>query len=135
MKIHEKIGLYRDTGQAKQILRIMKLTILIMTICLIQVSALTKAQISLNEKKVPLQKVLESISTQSGYDFIYSEHDFKGIAPITIKLNNVSIEAALKTCFAGQPLIYEVSDKTVMVKKKTEESFIELLSQLLETFL
>jgi len=108
-----------------QLLRIMKLTILIMTLFLVQVSALTKAQITLNEKHASLQKVLKSISKQSGYDLICQAEDLKNANPVTVKLNNASVETALSAVFSGQPLIYQVSEKTVMVKRKEEVSFIE----------
>ncbi|WP_428331624.1 carboxypeptidase-like regulatory domain-containing protein [Mucilaginibacter sp.] len=108
-----------------QLIRIMKLTAIILTFCLIQVSAATKAQITLNENKAPLQKVLESISTQSGYDFIYSTQDLKDLKTGTIKLINVPIETALQAAFDGQPLQYEIADKTVMVKRKTATTYID----------
>ena len=102
----------------------MKLTMLIMTVFLLQVSASTKAQITLNENRAPLHKVLKSISKQSGYDLIYSMDDLKGTKPVNIRLNNVSIDRALQLCFVDQPLVYEISDQTVMIKKK-EKSLLE----------
>ena len=125
MKINERFESYRLAGSARQIIRIMKITAIIMTVFLLQVSALTKAQITLNAKKASLQAVLETISTQSGYDFIYSDNDLKNTKLINIKLDNATIEKALQVCFDGQPLIYEISDKTVMVKRKEETSFFE----------
>jgi TonB-linked SusC/RagA family outer membrane protein len=124
MKINEKIVGCRMVGIPYQLLRIMKLTILIMTMFLLQVSAATKAQITLNENRASLQKVLKSISKQSGYDLIYSIDDLKGTKPVNIKLNNESLEIALQLCFADQPLVYEVSDKTVMIKRKEEKGII-----------
>jgi TonB-linked SusC/RagA family outer membrane protein len=125
MKINEKIGGQPYTGIPPQLMRIMKLTTAIMLVFLMQVSALTKAQITLKEKGTSLQKILEAISKQSGYDLVYSDLDFKKAKPVTISLDNVSIENALKAAFNGQPLIYEVSDKTIMVKKKEDTSFLE----------
>jgi len=125
MKINEKIGLHRYIGKPRQIVRIMKITILIMTVCLLQVSALTKAQISIDAKQESLREVLKKISQQSGYDFIYSVSDFKDAKPVDLKLNNVSLDIALRAAFYSQPLIYEVSDKTVMVRKKEEKSYIQ----------
>ncbi|MEJ5993212.1 SusC/RagA family TonB-linked outer membrane protein [Pedobacter sp. Du54] len=103
----------------------MKLTTLIITICFLQVSALTKAQITLKENKATLEKVLEKIGKQSGYDFIYSKQDFKDAEKLNINLNNVSIEKALEICFSGQPLTYEISERTVMVKRKKEKSILD----------
>ncbi|UKJ06962.1 SusC/RagA family TonB-linked outer membrane protein [Solitalea lacus] len=96
----------------------MKITILILTLFLVQVSAATKAQITLKEDRITIQKAIESISVQSGYDFIYSTADFKNLNPIRIHLTNATIETALSTCFKGQSLVYEITDKTVIIKKK-----------------
>lgn len=125
MKINEKFGGLPHFGIPPQLLRIMKLTTIIMTVFLMQVSALTRAQITLNEKGTSLQKVLEQISTQSGYDLVYSSLDFKNARPVTIKLNDVSLNKALEAAFEGQPLMYEVTDKTVMIRKKAGKSYLE----------
>ncbi|MDR6782740.1 TonB-linked SusC/RagA family outer membrane protein [Pedobacter africanus] len=109
----------------KQFLRAMKLTAIVMLVFLVQVSALTKAQITLNEKGTSLQKVLEKISKQTGYDLVYSNLDFKHTKPVTLTLSNVSIDAALQAAFKEQPVMYQVSGKTLMIKKKDEPSFLE----------
>ncbi|WP_167343691.1 TonB-dependent receptor [Pedobacter borealis] len=111
----------------------MKLTILIMTVFLLQVSASTKAQITLNENKSSLHKVLKLISKQSGYDLIYSIDDLKGAKPVSIILNNESLEKVLQLCFAGQPLVYKVSDKTIMIKRKEEQVSSKKLAPIIIT--
>lgn len=120
--IYGYVHLWRIPTQLK---RIMKLTTLIITICFLQVSALTKAQITLKENKATLEKVLEKIGKQSGYDFIYSKQDFKDAVKLSINLNNVSVEKALEVCFSNQPLTYEISDRTVMVKLKKDKSILD----------
>jgi len=117
------MGGYRRAGIPRKLLMIMKLTTLIMILSLIQVSAATKAQITLNETRISMQKVLDRISNQSGYDFIYSDKDLKNLMPVTVNLKNASIQEALKICFANQPLIFEIVEKRVMIKKK-ETAFL-----------
>lgn len=112
------MGGYRYAGISRKLLMIMKLTTIIMMVSLLQVSAISKAQITLNESKITMQEVLDKISTQSGYDFIYSDKDLRNLKPISVSLKNVSIQKALEICFANQPLVYAVTDKTVMIKKK-----------------
>lgn len=125
MKINQKIGEGCFIAIPRQILRIMKLTTLIIMIALVQVSALTKAQITLNETSASLRKVLKTISKQSGYDFVYNDRDLDNTRPIRIKLENASVEQALQICFENQPLVYEVADRTVMVKRKEDKSVID----------
>lgn len=124
MKINEKMGGYRYAGIPRKILMIMKLTTLIVSLFFIQVSASTKAQITLNEEKIAMQKILYRISVQTGYDFVYSDKDLKGIKPISISLKNANIEKALEICLANQPLEYEIKDKTVIIKRR-EPSFLD----------
>ncbi|HTM99334.1 MAG TPA: STN domain-containing protein, partial [Pedobacter sp.] len=114
MKFYE---FFRDASTLsipKQLCRVMRITAFILLAFLIQVSASSKAQISLNLKQQSMRKALKDLSKQSGYDFIYADQDISLAKPISLNLNNVSLEKALQLCFADQPLVYEVSDKTVM---------------------
>lgn len=109
----------------QQLLRVMKLTMLIVTVCLLQVSALTKAQITIKANNQPLQKVLEAISKQSGYDFAYATADLKNLSAKHLDLKSATIEQALAATFSNQPLQYEIADRTVMIKRKPEPSIIK----------
>ncbi|RYE56837.1 MAG: SusC/RagA family TonB-linked outer membrane protein, partial [Sphingobacteriales bacterium] len=124
-------GLQQQAGRhraiLKQTLRVMKLTTIIMTLFLLQVTAATRAQISLNAKGESLQKVLKDIAKQSGYDFIYADQDVKNLKVFNLKLSNVSVEQALKACLDQQPVIYEISDKTVMIQRKEEKGVLDRL--------
>jgi TonB-linked SusC/RagA family outer membrane protein len=102
----------------QQLLRIMRLTIIIMTIFLIQVSASTKAQVNLTEKNTPLSKVIENLKKQTGFDFFYNDFNIKRANPVTVDLKNVSLEDALQACFDGQPLTYTIENKTIIIKTK-----------------
>lgn len=125
MKINENFGERHANDHLRQILRIMKVTILIMTVFLLQVSASTNAQITITAKKETMRNVLKKISKQSGYDLVYTNEDMDKASPVNLKLNDVSIERALSELFKGQPLVYEVSDKTVMIKIKDEKTYLE----------
>lgn len=110
---------------AKKIILVMKITTLIMMFALLKLSAATNAQITLKEHNVSLKKVLKSITMQSGYDFVYSNKDFKDLKPVTIDLTNVTVEKALEASFEGQPLQYKISEQTVMVRKK-ESHYLQI---------
>jgi TonB-linked SusC/RagA family outer membrane protein len=127
MKINEIFEECGSSVASRQIWRIMKLTTIIMTIFLLQVSAASVAQITLKTKQESLQKVLKNISRQSGYDFIYADQDLSGLRVNNINLNNVSIEKALQECLAGQPVDYEIADKTVMVQRRQDKGVLDRL--------
>ena len=63
----------------KQLLRIMKLSTLILILGLVHASAKSYSQITLNEKHSPFEKVLQKIEKQTNYIFIYDENKKKSI--------------------------------------------------------
>jgi TonB-linked SusC/RagA family outer membrane protein len=99
-----------------QLLRIMKLTVLIITTFLLQISATTKGQtITLNEKNAPLEKIIKQIRIQTGYDFFGNTSLIRKANPITIDVKRASISEVLKICFANQKLDYSIEEKTIIV--------------------
>jgi TonB-linked SusC/RagA family outer membrane protein len=105
----------------------MRLTIIIMTVFFIQVSATTKAQITLMEKNAQLKKVIEQLKKQTGFDVFYNDFNISSAKPVTLDLKNVSLEDALEACFKGQPLTYTIENRTIIIKNK-EKNFIELVA-------
>lgn len=113
-----------------QIIRIMRLTILILITCLLQVSASTKAQkISLSEKNASLETIIRKIRSQTSYYFIGNTALIRKANPININVRDVSIEDALNRCFLNQPLAYSIVDKTVVIKTRTLLSLSEMTGQ------
>lgn len=94
----------------------LKLTLLILTTVILQVSATSYAQITLKEKSAPLDLVIQKIRKQSGYDFFYNSDMLKKANPITLDVKNVSVENALKLCFTNQPFTYKIEDKTIVIQ-------------------
>ena len=112
---------YGYSRMKRKLLLTMKLTILLLMSCLLQVSAVGFAQnrITLYEKNVSLKKVLKEISKQSGYDLIFVSDALKLASPVNISVKEVSLEEALKLTFNNQPLIaYTIEGQSVIVKDK-----------------
>jgi TonB-linked SusC/RagA family outer membrane protein len=115
----------KPLGFAKQFFRIMKVLLILLTTCLMQVSASTFAQrITLSEKDASLMSVFEKISKQSGYDFVITNELLSGTKPVNINVKNEALESVLDQLFENQPLSFSLKDKAVIVKKK-EPSFLE----------
>lgn len=103
-----------------KLLRIMKLTTFILMITLMHVSAKSLGQrISLKEKNSPLEKVLDIIKQQSGFDFIYNADAFNSIK-IDIQLNNVSVEEAVKEITKKIPLNFKIIEHTIVLTPREE---------------
>lgn len=104
-----------------KILLIMKLTIVLMITFIFQVSAEGYAQkISLTKKNAPLEQVFREIRKQSGYNFLYDMEMLETSDPVSINLENGSLDDALKACFSGQLLTYTIVNKTIIVKKRKQ---------------
>ncbi|WP_198139840.1 SusC/RagA family TonB-linked outer membrane protein [Pedobacter sp. BAL39] len=107
------------SGCIHKLLLIVRLTTVILFATFIQVSASTYAQkISLTGKNSPLNKILNEISNQSGYDFIYTDGVLKAAKPVTVRLSGVSFLDALDQVLQGQPLEYTINKNTVVIKEK-----------------
>lgn len=100
-------------------LRIMKLTIIIWIVTLIQVSAASFAQkVSINVKNATLEEVLTNLSEQSGYNFLYNSNMMKTTKLVNLSIHDLSIGATLDLCFKDQPLSFVINGNTVIIKKK-----------------
>jgi len=102
----------------------MRLTIILLTIGILHVSAATFAQrITLNEKETKLSEVIKQIRVQSGYNFVYLSELLDG-KKVTLNLQNVTLDEALKQALASAGVSYEIQDGTVVLSAK-EETLIE----------
>lgn len=98
------------------LLRTKKLTIFILGITAFQVSAKSQINhITISEKNVMLEKVLEKIRKQSGYSLLYNEDLIATAKPVSINVSNVSLEEALTASTKDQPFTFIVKNNTVLL--------------------
>ncbi|MGF1925097.1 MAG: carboxypeptidase-like regulatory domain-containing protein [Bacteroidia bacterium] len=126
----------RPTGMyprcVHKFLMIMRITTILLIATFIQVSAATYGQkITLNQSSVPLEKVFIEIRKQSGFDFVYDVKQMQKANPVTVKVNNASIEQILKLCFENQPFEFTIDAKTIVIKAK-EKSLLDRLGEFFE---
>lgn len=117
---------------APQYLKVMKLTVILMIVACLQVSAKVYSQINLSEKNAPLVSVLASIRQQSGYSFFYKHKLLENIK-VSANLRNATIQQALNSLLTDQSLQWEINDRTVSIKAKesTRASQMETARELL----
>ena len=107
------------SGKLSKLLLIMRLTVILLTVASLHVSAKGFAQqVTLSEKNAKLEKVFKSIKDQTGYVFFYDQSLLQMAKPVTIKVKNASLETVLNICFQDQPLSYSIVGTTVVVKLK-----------------
>lgn len=110
-----------------KILLIMKLVIIILTTCLLQVSAASFGQkVTLSEKDVPLELVLRKIRQQTGYDILYRDKVMSDAKKVTISITDSPLEDALDKILKNQNLTYTITDKTIVINEKLP-SFLEMV--------
>ncbi|SMD02141.1 TonB-linked outer membrane protein, SusC/RagA family [Pedobacter africanus] len=104
-----------------QILRIMKLTTIIMIAFFMQVSANGLAQkINISESNATISKVFKQLQQQSGYNFVYTSQMLEGLKPVHVKLKNVSLKEALDALLEDQPITYVIRQNIVVVQRKSD---------------
>ena len=118
----------RSHNTIKKLTLVMKLVVVILFTCLMQVSAGSLAQrITLSEKNASLEVLLKKIKQQTGYDVLYGDDVLSNTKKISVKLYNAPVSEALDMILEDQDLSYTVGDKTIVIKAKTP-SFLERLA-------
>ncbi|MFC0318666.1 MULTISPECIES: SusC/RagA family TonB-linked outer membrane protein [Olivibacter] len=98
---------------------LMKLNILLLLVLSLQVSAkVYSQQVSLSVRNTPLEEVLEELSKQSGYSFLYDEVYLSQAKPLTLKATKVEILKVLPWVFADQPFLYKINEKIITLVPK-----------------
>ncbi len=104
-----------------KIIRVMKLTAMLLTVFLVQVSsAAYPQQVSLDMENASLRQVFSEIRKQTGYQVLYSTEILEGTSPVTLRVQNVSIDHALKTALEGQPLSYRLENKIILITARRQ---------------
>jgi len=118
-KIYTKNFCGLSSYKSPKLLKVMKLTIILCLAAFMQVSASSFAQkVSLNVKNAALSDVLNNLSSQSGYNFLYNEVTIEKAKPVDLSVSNQPFTTVLELCFKNQPLMYVVNGKTVVIKSK-----------------
>ena len=106
----------------QKILRVMRLTIILIMIAVLQVSAGSFAQqVSINVKDAPVREVLSQLTKQTGYNFICDANILNSTSSVTIKVKNTPLQKVLETCFATQQVELLFGDHTTIVIKRKAE--------------
>ncbi|WP_186831002.1 TonB-dependent receptor [Chitinophaga cymbidii] len=97
----------------------MKITVLILLVACLQVSATGYAQkVTLTARNMPLEKVLNEIKKQTGYLFFYNQHWLKEVKNVNVSVQAAPIDEVLTACFEHTPFTYSVVDKTIIITRR-----------------
>ncbi|HRO47810.1 TonB-dependent receptor [Agriterribacter sp.] len=94
----------------------MKLTIILLLTCFLQVNAKGYSQgVTLKMKHVTLERVLKEITKQTDYHVIYGKSEIAKAARIDVDVTNSSLEEVLSLVFKNQLLSYTIRDKFIVI--------------------
>lgn len=98
----------------------MRLTTILLFTFLMESSAegFSQQTVTLSKKDAAIQQVFRDIRRQTGYDFLYSSQVLANALPVTVSLRNASLQEAMQAVLKGQPMVYNIVDRTVVIKLK-----------------
>lgn len=100
-----------------KMLRIMKLTTLLLTLACLQVAARSEGQrVTLSVKNATIKEVFRQIQKQTGLNVIVNEKLLSKMGRIRIDVQNAPVAEVLNQCLGGAHLAYAIVDGTIVVK-------------------
>jgi TonB-linked SusC/RagA family outer membrane protein len=109
----------------QKLLRIMKLTVLLLTVALVQVSAKGISQnVSYSGNHVSLKQLFEVIEKQTGYVVGYNEAVLAGTKLVNVNARNLSLLAFLDQILKDQPLNYIIKSKSIVISRDNQAAFL-----------
>jgi len=113
----------------RKLLLTMKLTMLLLLACFIQVSASvysqsTKFSFDVKEKKV--EEVLRDIEDQSEFRFFYQREQIDVERKVNLNISGLTVDKVLDKVFEGQNVSYEIRDNNLILLKRKVDNAIEI---------
>lgn len=106
---------YWGAGFTKM-LRIMRITVLLLLVACLQISAKGWGQsVTLSVKNTPLEKVINLLKQQTGYSFLIDQQDIDKAKPVSLIVKNAPLDEVLEACLKDQPLHYKIIGKLVVI--------------------
>lgn len=106
----------------------MKLTLVILTIALLQVKASSFAQkITLNLHNAKLSEVVKQLRKQTNYNFLYNSSVAESLNPISVEVKDADLTTVLEKCFSGLPITFRIQNNTVLISTRPPSATREKL--------
>ncbi|RYY09446.1 MAG: SusC/RagA family TonB-linked outer membrane protein, partial [Chitinophagaceae bacterium] len=114
-----------------QIIMKIKLTIVLLISAFLQISVAAYSQkVTLSEKNASLQEIFKKIRKQTSYNIICDAEIIRESKSISVNISNSSLEEALSKCLEGQQLMYSISGKTIVIKRRPRTVLQQVIQQL-----
>ncbi|OQP59246.1 hypothetical protein A3860_37980 [Niastella vici] len=106
-----------------QLLRIMRLTTIIILAACLQSAANGVAQntVTISGKEVSLEYVFNAIKKQTTYRFFFNTDMLQHTSKVSIEVKNAPIDQVMHLALKDQPLTFAIKGRTIFIMKKEEE--------------
>lgn len=99
-----------------KMLLVMKLTILLMAVAIFSVRASGVAQtVTISGKDLSLKEIFAAIKLQTGFVLLSKKELLANTRPVTLTVYSMPLDTLLDVILKGQPLEYEIQDKTIVL--------------------
>lgn len=115
----------------KKLLRIMKLTSILILALVLNVTASSysqNAKLNIHVKNGTFVDVLKQIENQSEFYFYYNNDEISSIKDVSVSADNQKIQEVLDGLLSGTNLEYKIIDRYIALKKKEMNEFDRELS-------
>ena len=122
MKKSTKCALF-PPGKWQKLVLIMKLKLFLLLCCLqmANASVLSQQRYDVSFKEEAMLEVLNSLRTQTGYQFFYLERNMVAADRVTLSMTQATLPEILDKVLKSQGFTYEIQDKIVIIKVADEE--------------
>ena len=110
-------------GKWRKLVLIMKLKLFLLLCCLqmANASVLSQQRYDVSFKEEAMLEVLNSLRTQTGYQFFYLERNMAAADRVTLSMTQATLPEILDKVLKSQGFTYEIQDKIVIIKVADEE--------------
>ena len=110
---------WKSNPRFKKLIRVIKLTTLLIFVTLMHVNAASNAQrIKLSEKNIAFKRLFKELERQTGYTILYTNSAVKDLPGVDIEISDATIDDVLNKCFANRPLEYFKHDNSIVIRRK-----------------
>jgi len=111
--------LKRLSSFSKGVIMRINLTIAILTLCCVQLSAEVFGQrVTLKVRNIPFLEAIRSIEKQSGYTFFFKMRDIDGLGPVTVSVTDKPITEVLDKLLDNKTYSFQIQEKVIVLTKK-----------------
>ncbi len=96
-----------------QIFRVMKLLSVLLLAGTLHCAAGAYAQINISVKNAPLEQVFKIVERQADYVFFFPYSALRQARPVTLRVQQATLQQVLDACFKEQPFGYIIKNKTI----------------------